>query len=78
MTDSKTATSTDTFCWRIKCWLARRGCFRTEGAFATYRGPRGVVIYPDGARSVAMPLGNAFDYAGLHAGSKVRPPNLTT
>lgn len=61
--------------WRLQCWLARHGFFRTEGALATYTGPLGIVCYPDGHRSVALPLGNAFDYASFAAGSRVVPPD---
>lgn len=62
--------------WKLCTWLAKRGWFRSNhyGTNITYRGPRGQVRYCDGGMSVAMPLGNAHEYARIFGGEVV-PPN---
>lgn len=53
-------------------WLY--GTNRTEGLFGgvSSRGMRqGYVLYPDGTRSINMPLGNAADYKKIFGGRLV-------
>lgn len=61
--------------WRFLLWLARHGWWRHTGpcGFEPSHWPRGRVIYPDGARSVPMALGNACDYAEIFGGKVVKP-----
>lgn len=60
--------------FRFLLWLARRGCFRYDGLMGMHPRPMPMarVWYPDAqAYSVAMPLGNAVEYAERFNGKVV-------
>jgi hypothetical protein len=60
--------------WKIQLWCAEHlGWYQYEGLSFCYRGPRGMVLYPDGFWSTALPLGIAVRYARMNGGT-VHPP----
>lgn len=62
---------------RLQIFLAKRfGAYRYDGLMDLAAGyPKARVLYPDGKTSVAMPLGNAVEYAEMFGGEVVREQN---
>lgn len=61
--------------WKIANWLARNwGWYTYDGlrGFHPKHWPVGHVAYKDGLHSVAMPLGNAWNYARSWGGTVIK------